>query len=527
MKKSVLYIICLLSLFSGCKDPYSDIAFVQPNGVYPAATYMSLNKESLGTTLWLDLLNRASMYNTMNLSATYTCFVPTDDAIKGYLLEKNYSSISDIPLAEAQLLIRYHTIKGKAYSSMDFDNSVIADSTASGDYLATQYLDGGIVNVNTEANITKTIKVANGYIHLMDKLLTPITETIWQKLQSNQKCSIFAEALQQTGYSERLNTIVTTGVDINGYPTSKRYKYTLFAVPDSIYNLKNIRSFKELSDSLKSTSDYTSSTNALNMYMAYHMLSQQQSFIDLSSFSSTTLSRNISTMATNQLINLSIKENRFYLNYKSTTKKGTELISINKNCKNGVIHSVNSTLPIETPTPTQVKFELTDFSDLTTLPKYRAAQGDVSYLYMLTAGIPCYNWMSVPSSKAGVGYYLASKSGNAIMNSAVNKDFLYLDLGTYGWVQMTLPAIIPGKYKVSLLYYSKMNTTKVGKITLIIDGAQIGTITTIGDSSTADKYSTTVVTSSLTFSTLSTHTLKLFIGDANTFYLDCIQFDPI
>lgn len=527
MKKILIYIFCLAGIFTGCKDPYADIAFTQPNGTYPAATYLSLNKESLGTSLWIDVLNRATMYNTINLSATYTCFVPCDLAIKEYLTLKGYNSVSDIPVEEAQLLVRYHTIKGKSYSSMDFDNSVLADSTASGDYLSTQYLDGGIVNVNAEANVTKTIKVSNGYIHLLDKLLTPITETVWQKLQSLNKYTIFAEALQQTGYSDRLNTIVTSGVDINGYITYKRYKYTVLAVPDSVYQSKNINSFQQLSDSLKSATDYTSTTNALNVYMAYHMLSQQQSFIDLSTFSGTSTSRNISTMATNQLINLSIKDNRFYMNYKSATKKGTEFITINKNCKNGVIHSVSTILPVETPTPTQVKFELTDYSDLTTLPKYRAAQGDYSYLYMLSSGIACYNWMSVPSSKAGVGYYLASKSGNAIMNSAVNKDFLYLDLGTYGWVQMNLPAIIPGKYKVSLLYYSKLNATKAGKVTVIIDGAQIGAITTIGDSSTADKYSTTVVSSSLTFSTLGTHTLKLFTGDSNALYLDCIQFDPI
>jgi uncharacterized surface protein with fasciclin (FAS1) repeats len=527
MKKIFYIIIITITTLYSCVDPYAtNSSYIKDVSALPAASYME-RTDSLNLSLWVDLLKYTDLYNTMNLAANYTLFVPNNNAMQAYLSKKGVSKVTDLSLEDARILVKYHTIKGAAYSAVSFEEGMIADTTATGDYLSSSFAeDGGAVVVNLEATITKTIKTNNAYVHILNKALTPVTETIWGKLQSND-FSIFRQAVEATGYSTKLDTISKILNNV-----LYKYHYTLFAVPDSVYKANNINSFATLLDSLKAGSDYTASTNKLNLYIGYHLLGQQISYSSLASFTQTDTkrSKNYSTMATDQLLNISEVNKVLYVDYNPTTKTGVKFLDINRNCKNGVVHVVDNVMPVNVPKATTLKWELTDFPILASLlPKYRVSGLSTSYEYYLSPDyFTCYKWLSVPDTKPGLSYLIATKN-DAVLYKALNYDYLKLNLGMYGSVEMSTPTIIAGTYKVTIDHYNPTQPAaigKVGKIMFIVDGNYFGaTVATQGASATASSFLSTSV-GTITFNTSTKHTVKILAIDNYVSYLDCLTFTP-
>ncbi|HEY6915285.1 MAG TPA: DUF5108 domain-containing protein, partial [Paludibacter sp.] len=269
----------------------------------------------------------------------------------------------------------------------------------------------------------------------------------------------------------------------------------------------------------------------LNMYVAYHLFNQQISYSSLAYFAQTDTkrSKNYNTMATDQLLNISELNKVLYANYNTTTSTGVKFLAVNKNCKNGVVHIVDGVLPVRIPKPTTVQWELTDYSVLaSTLSKYRTAGLTSNYSSQLLPEIAtCYKWLSVPDSKPGLYYVIANKN-DATPYKALNYDYLRLNLGTYGWVEMTSPTIVAGTYKVTIEHYNLLAPQAQGKIWFIIDGVYFGSqVATQGASKTANQFlKTQIGTGTITFSTTTKHTVRILASDNYTSDLDCLTFTP-
>jgi len=530
MKNLINLLILSTVIFCSCTDPFVDSTYSTTAANLPAATYME-KTDSLKVSMWVDLLKYTDLFNTINLQASYTCFVPNNDAMQAYLVAKGVTSVNQLKIEDAKLLVRYHTIKGALYSSVDFTDGVIPDTTATGDYLSTAFLPtSGAVQINMESSIFKTIKVTNGYIHIIDKVLTPVTETIWDKMQ-DANFSIFKQAIQAAGYNTQLSTIIKTDIDsITGLPIIHKYRYTLFAVPNDVFNAKGITDLSTLATYLNAGSDYASSQNALNIYVAYHLLNQQISYTDLSAFSlnDTVRSKNISTMALNQLINIKDYSKVLYINYDAATSTGVKLLQLNRNCKNGVMHVVDGLMTVKSPKPSKIQWELTDFPQLASIiPNYRIASGTSNYIdYLSPTTLTCYKWLSVPESKVGL-YYEISNKNDAVRIKALHSDYLVLSLGMFGWVEMQSPAIVAGKYNVYIEHFNPKGAVLQGKLSFILDNAFVGgQITTIGSSAKADTFLKTLV-GTVTFTSTTTHKLRILAGDIYESTLDCLTFEPI
>ncbi len=522
--KIIRIIIISFAAFSvfSCVDPY-DTALIQDTNVLPAASYME-KTDSLQLSLWVEMLKHSGLYNSLNLAGSFTCFVPDNNAVKAYLTLAGKQNVTDLPVDVAKNLVKYHTIRGASYSAVSFDEGVIPDSTASGDYLATTFnQNGGQVIVNLEASVTKTVKTNNAYIHIINNVLTPVTQTIWEKLQDAQ-FSVFRAAVDAAGFKDKLNTVSDI---VNG--VTYKYRYTIFAVPDSVFAAAGINNLQNLADYLKADGNYTLSSNELNKYVAYHLLGQQLSYASLSYFdiNDNKRTKNYATLAANQLLNVSEVNKVLYLNYNTTLKAGVKLLVINRNCKNGVLHVINGVLPVLPPKPTTVQWELTDFAVLaSTLPRYRTSGLTSTYTYQLVPEIAtCYNWLSVPESKPGLYYVIANKN-DAVPYKALNYDYLRLNLGTYGWVEMTTPAIVAGTYKVTVEHYNPLAAEAQGKIWIIIDGAYVGTqVATRGASKTSSQFLKTQA-GTVTFGTTTTHKVRILASDNFTSDIDCLTFTP-
>ncbi|WP_321517478.1 fasciclin domain-containing protein [uncultured Bacteroides sp.] len=524
-----LFILLIVSLCS-CSDPYANTAYIENMKDVPAATYMTENPETY--SLWVDLLKYTDLYNTINLSSNYTCFVPNNDAMNAYLKSKNVSSVKELNKNDAITLVKYHTVKGAQYTSSNFDDGALADTTATGDFLSIK--NGGLnaIRVNDEALIVGLDKVVtNGVIQTLDHVLTPITETIWDKMQV-PSYSILKSAIEVTGYSEQLKKIMTTETLPDYTVSVRKYKYTLFAVSNDVFAKMNITDLSSLAAYIGATdTNYADPSNALNKYISYHIIDQMLSFNSLAKFDANETSKNLATLAENELINLSVVNNALFLNYNSETVSGVQLKTINSNCKNGVVHEVDNIMPVATPKTTTVQWEFTDYSYLAALysASYRITTlgtASSNWIDSNANGVECYKWQSVPEDRNGVGYYVTDK-GSTVKKLALNSDYLMLQLGMFGWVEMKTPAIIKGKYTLKLNHFNALASAKGSKLSFIIDGQYVGSqVATSGNSNKKDQFLSTTI-GQVEFSTTTKHTLKILAGDTDVSFLDCLIFTPI
>lgn len=112
------------------------------------------------------------------------------------------------------------------------------------------------------------VRVLNGIIHVMNDVLEPESKSIAQYVSSLESCSIFSEALRETGLFDLLNILPDAESDT--------VWMTLFAVPDEVYKADGILSV----DDLKERYQTEERPNGLYDYLAYHILYDQYLFVN-------------------------------------------------------------------------------------------------------------------------------------------------------------------------------------------------------------------------------------------------------
>ena len=154
------------------------------------------------------------------------------------------------------------------------------------------------IYVNNDSKVlTKDIEVTNGYIHTIDRVISPSTSTISDLVIGTDNLSIFASFLKATGWNEKLTAYrdekyeefdmrgeQTTVIEDAGYYPEHRYLgYTIFVEPDSIYEQHGIHDIESLKKWLQDNNlysdckfddDYRNEDNAVNQFVAYHLLPQ-------------------------------------------------------------------------------------------------------------------------------------------------------------------------------------------------------------------------------------------------------------
>ena len=547
MKHKILYLcVAVAAMFSACGDDLEDSTFSITEEV-PAATWLQEN----GYTQWVALLNHTNMFSTINLNVgDYTLFVPDNEAVNKYLAANGYGSVQDIDPAYGQYLVKYHTIAGNQYSQVDFSNDVLPDTTATGDRLSVTFNENGDYFVNEEAQITSfDIATTNATVFIMDGVLTPITEYIYDRLEDNADWSLFKELLDATGITPLVSS--TSG---------RAATYTCLVVPNSVFNAASINSLSALADTLgagQNTAAWTDTENAMYRYAAYHLISSSHatgSIVVADTASSTSAANVLATLAEASYIEFQDIDGQLYINYDTLTQTGatwgevTDLV-----CRNGVMHEVSTPLYIKAPTnvPTTT-FEVTDFSILETeISEYRLGSLTAEYVEDLSdlrekygSGF-CYDWTSYLSSSGfGCVSYYVGTSTDTVGLYFTNHDALMLDLGQYGYIDMQTPSLVADSttYSVGLSFYNTAASSASGRFTVYIDDVEVGSLTTQGGKAPKrfDKVSPKpeewvaipdagngeYIVGEVTFATTGRHTLRIEDNEGSTLYLDYVLFTP-
>lgn len=489
IKKITLLYLVLAGLFS-CEDPYNNTTFVNADEV-PNGLYLSTHEEF---SEWVAILNYADMYNAVNeASSTFTVFAPTNDAVKAFYATKGVSSAQELNAKQGyeymRELVKYHLINKKIERKNFLLGGRLSSPTLSEDYL-TVTINGDATDANSvfveDAGVKElAIETNNGLIYVMNSVLNPITETLYDQLSDN-KYSIFKAAIDATGWNARLSKLNdTTYQEYGAWYVTKR-KFTVFAVPDEIFQSNGISSVSELSTLVGAENDYTSVKNKLNRYVAYHIVSSVKFAEDLFGFSTdSTFIWN--TLVSDGVLTSTNVNGADYINYITSDSTGTQLLdkATYTLAKNGVIHDINGLLTEYTPAPVKVIWDFVNREEIGTVINAWGAANSFGDCYQTffeygTAGntdisLTAYEfdfWEYSANTSNGnwskVGYYLLREMGNSSPgyngnyfgttsasvyvpgSGAYFDDFLIVNVGFMGTMKITTPTILKGRYQVTL-----------------------------------------------------------------------------
>ena len=439
------------------------------------------------------LIEVTGLVPLLGIRGPYTIILPNNDAMFAYYKEKGVNSLTDFDKASQRKLVLNHLITNELNTS-DMGLGALRDTNAIGDYLVTEFQGSDIILNRHSKIIDRDIRLANGYAHVIDRVIEPVTKDVYTVVSEDPSFKIFAEGLKITGLKDTLQQITFPYGNHNS-----RTRFTLLAVPDTIYQRHGIKSVADLIKWTSANPDsITSLNNPFYRYMEYHCLTGTYFLSDLNSRLYPILSHDnniLMTVDTDYKINLIPK-----------TQKYTAFIvpASNTPAKNGTIHAINGLLPVIEPAPQSVLFETTDFLEI--------RQGDWFGKYYMKWNDGQNSFAKIKFEGDFLGYYYKTHDAPV----AIGYDALFM-LG-YWWIEITFPKVIKGKYKI--IYGSPWSFSGSASFNILLDGKQTkyfydgpkGGNQTIAD---AD------------FATTCEHKIKLVPNTYGALYWDYVQFVPV
>lgn len=565
MKRLWIYCIVLL-LASACEDPFKDSTY-QVYDVNPISAYLNSQPEKYSE--WVSLLKYADLYNALSMTdAQFTALAPNNEAVKNYMKNNNIASWDDTGVEFARQLVKFHTLKGAIDKSTFNQGGKLSTPTITGEYLVVSFEDGGVPAINKEArvvDISRDSVISNGYVYTLDAVMSPLVETVYQRLEQNPDYSLFLEAAQKTGWDKALSTTADTTYDVDGSQIVARKYYTLLAVSNEAFARSQITDFNSLVAKLGADSDYTSASNALYQYLGFHIISgsvYQDEFYKMPE------GGNIGTWSTNadnQVLQIiQAPGNEYQFGFDVATKNFARLLATKSDlvAVNGILHELDYYMPIGQPQTALVIWEFTDYPDIAsyineqTAEHYRSPYDVEKKIALNIPQISSYTYKAkegLTNKDASILYYLPDSTSKAVKPSlkddgmhnlsglAMNGDWLQVNLGYMGWIQMQSPTIIKGKYKVILgvVYRAgKLKSLRNHYVKFSVDGKNVVEMmpypSTVFDNKTTGTVGEVVIWDEIEFDGTGTHALKMVVTNAQAdtfkdycFWLDYVRFVPI
>lgn len=256
------------------------------------------------------MLDTTAVMGLLKAYGIYTCFVPTNDAIKEYYIEEGKTGLSEFTLDEIKTFCFNHIIKGDTIRTIDFTDGALSSLSMSERFLSISYsTNSPTIFVNGESPILyKDIFRHNGIIHVIGKAIKSSKVKLADIFMGDPKFSIYAKALKITGIADIIT--LTPHEDekfdpdyhqwsLGGhtvpeeYPKSRKIGFTIIAPSDS--TLATYSECPAVADGVKSISDlekvatyyyskvypedanvtdYKDKRNYLNRFISYHCIAK-------------------------------------------------------------------------------------------------------------------------------------------------------------------------------------------------------------------------------------------------------------
>lgn len=552
---SIVLCGCDSDVFNINADPFKDSNYINKLNL-PISSYLTGQSDF---SEYAKMLNYADMYNALNQSTTgvsFTAFVPTNDAMKDFYQRIGVDSLSELTKDYARSFVLYHTVKDSILPESFILKSYVENLNTDKIKISIDSLNAGQAWLNDQGHVVQMgLSAYNGKIYVLSKAMTPLVETVYDRLYTSSTSKIMLEAIKETGWQKELNIISdTTFNESNERVITKRY-FTLFDVSDATFAKASINSLDDLKKALvsKSTQGLTDDS-LLRQYVSYHIMKNAYTMDNLGTMTGSDVMRIWNTSANNQVMTVtydSISTNvkdKYTLNAQGTSAK---YIVENSDvlCKNGYLHEIDSWLPVWEPQQARVVWDLADYTDIKTLipsEYYQPVDVTASENRYSILSAPCFTYEKGEAGSSNHSYsnidYVTCKSN---LSKAVNHDRVVFNVGYMGSVQMTTPTLVKGKYKVelSIIYltdhsFMRQQTDGNGGL-LKLSFDDNPAMTTFASpytnvtSAFPDVYTSTIY-DELEFSETASHTFKFIVLDpaASTnsrfsLQFDCIIFTPL
>ncbi|MBQ8486857.1 MAG: fasciclin domain-containing protein [Prevotella sp.] len=278
-----------------------------------AADYISRKSE---LSSFNYILNRVGLDRNLAAYGEYTCFIPTNDAVSTYITNLYNDPEAAIPhngMTEESLegltdslcndIAKYH-LASSTMTTIDMGGGSGSINTLLRIPVSSDGSTGQVVLNKVATIVEPDSVVTNGVVHVINAVIPRNTRLLSEEMERIPEFSIFSEALHLTGFDEKLTQTkknveytISDSKDTNGqelyHPDECKVMYTIFAEPDSIMRLNGINDINglieyanrvyggaaswydyltETGNSVSTGDDYTNTFNALNMFVAYHIL---------------------------------------------------------------------------------------------------------------------------------------------------------------------------------------------------------------------------------------------------------------
>ena len=326
MRLSLIGLVGLVGLVSCNPEPDESDLFTATGET--AADFISRKPE---LTSFNYILKRVGLNRNLASYGEYTCFVPTNNAVDAYVKHLYNDPEAPLPhngMTEESLegltdslcndIAKYH-LASIVMTTIDMGGGSNSINTMLRVPVKTDGTTGKVVINNVATIIEADSVVTNGVVHVLDSVIPRNTRLLSEEIKRHSEFSIFAQALEMTGLCDSIKTsdkgrtyTVSDDYDVNSngektvplyYPKDCKVKYTVFAEPDTVFKMKGINNINDLIEYANNTyanaaawydqlkevglwnydqnayvkevstgTDYHNRNNALNMFVAYHIL---------------------------------------------------------------------------------------------------------------------------------------------------------------------------------------------------------------------------------------------------------------
>ena len=450
---------CDKDVFDINTDPFKDQKYVNELKS-PISTFLT---EQEGFSEYVAALNYSNMFNALNQSSSgvsFTAFVPNNNAMKEFYQRRGANSLTDLTPEYVRQFVLYHTVKDSILPDQfimkktvqNLSNDVISikiDSTQAGQILLND--EGRIIEMGLSA--------FNGKVYVLSKAMTPLVETVFERISDAGQSNIMVDALRATGWDKKLNTVVDTTI-VERQKVITHYYYTVLNVTDAVFSKAGIGSLDQLRSKLKSNdSRALSEDSLLREYVGYHILQNQYTTDDLGAIQGSETTRIWSSSANNQVFTVTtdtltdVVAEKYKLNASSEAARFVPEKS-NILSKNGYVHEIDNWMPVWEPKQTAVLWDLADYPEIKNIvpaEDYQPSEPTSSEKRTRVANAACFEYEVGESGTNNSSYseidYVTCKSNMADAN---NYDRIVFNVGYMGKVSMKTPTIVRGKYRVEL-----------------------------------------------------------------------------
>ena len=386
---------------TSCKEVIANETFYTFTGEM-VTDYLQNRSEKFSD--FIEVLQRAEIYDLLSTYGTYTCFAPTNTAMNSYLQSRGLTSVSQMTKSECDTLAYSHLIK-VTYFTTDMNDGVISTTNMNDRYLSltcdTTKDDQKTVryHINQDALIiNRDDSVENGVVHTIDHVLTSSNDLLPTVLEKNPTITLFCQAMKLTGLdvltskyidptyscshdSVELGIYYHTGNEWEtGYFMKQRkFRYTAFVETNQVFadagiDTTSLQGLKAYAKSVYDATypkdaglydqDWTNRKNPLNRFIAYHFLDRLGTYYGLTISGEVKRLMQVTTvmdatdtyetLCPHTVMQVSYPSDGLYLNRKGVgahfSVKGVKIAPSDSLALNGVYHYIDNILTYSTET---------------------------------------------------------------------------------------------------------------------------------------------------------------------------------